>query len=70
MAFDYAKDYQQFIDEELASATAWIIPPVGKVRFTGGRDMEISTLTTSGLGNYDPYRTDGSAYPGGAVRSA
>lgn len=38
MAFDYAKAYQQFIDEELvaASATAWMIPEAGKVRFTGG----------------------------------
>lgn len=29
MAFDYAKAYQQFIDEELAaaSATAWMAPP-------------------------------------------
>lgn len=72
MAFDYAKAYQQFIDEELAasSATAWMVPPAGKVRFVGGRDVEISTLTTSGLGNYDATKTDGSAYPGGAVRSA
>ena len=47
MAFDYAKAYQQFIDEELAasSATAWMIPEAGKVRFTGGRDIEISTLS-------------------------
>ena len=37
MAFDYAKAYQQFIDEEFgaASATAWMIPEAGKVRFTG-----------------------------------
>lgn len=71
MAFEYAKAYQQFIDEELAaaSATAWMVPPAGKVRFTGGRDVEIATLTTSGLGNYDAARTDGSAYPGGTVRS-
>lgn len=72
MAFEYAKAYQQFIDEELAaaSATAWMVPPAGKVRFAGGRDVEISTLTTSGLGNYDASKTDGSAYPGGAVHSA
>lgn len=71
MAFDYAKAYQQFIDEELAasSATAWMIPPAGKVRFAGGRDVEISTLTTSGLGNYDASRADASAYPSGAVHS-
>lgn len=72
MAFDYAKAYQQFIDEELAasSATAWMIPPAGKVRFAGGRDVEISTLTTSGLGNYDAGKADGSAYPSGTVRNA
>lgn len=69
MAFDYAKAYQQFIDEEMAaaSATAWMIPQTGKVRFTGGRDVEISTLSTTGLGNYDASKSDGSAYPGGTV---
>ena len=69
MAFDYAKAYQQFVDEELvaASATAWMIPEAGKVRFTGGRDVEISTLSTSGLGNYDATKSDGSAYPSGTV---
>lgn len=71
MAFDYAKAYQQFIDEELAaaSATAWMIPPAGKVRFAGGRDVEISTLSTSGLGNYDATKADGSAYPSGTVQN-
>lgn len=69
MAFDYAKAYQQFIDEEMvaSSATAWMTPPAGKVRFTGGRDLEISTLTTSGLGNYQAGKADGSAYPQGTV---
>ena len=69
MAFDYAKAYQQFIDEELvaASVTAWMLPEAGKVRFSGGRDVEISTLSTSGLGNYDATKSDGSAYPSGTV---
>ena len=64
MAFDYAKAYQQFIDEEMTalSATAWMVPEAGKVRFTGGRDVEISTLSTSGLGSYDATKSDGSAY--------
>ena len=72
MAFDYAKAYQQFIDEELAaaSATAWMIPEVGKVRFTGGRDIEISTLSTTGLGDYDATKADGSAYPQGTVTNS
>ena len=32
MAFDYAKAYQQFIDEEMTalSATAWMVPEAGK----------------------------------------
>ena len=54
MAFDYAKAYQQFIDEEFAaaSATAWMIPEAGKVRFTGGRDIEISTLSLTCRGYF------------------
>lgn len=72
MAFDYAKAYQQFIDEEMTalSATAWMVPEAGKVRFTGGRDVEISTLSTSGLGSYDSTKADGSAYPSGTVTNA
>ena len=72
MAFDYAKAYQQFIDEEMnaLSATAWMVPEAGKVRFTGGRDVEISTLSTSGLGSYDATKSDGSAYPSGTVTNA
>lgn len=69
MAFDYAKAYQQFIDEEMCalSVTAWMIPEAGKVRFTGGRDVEIASLSTTGLGNYDAAKADGSAYPSGTV---
>lgn len=69
MALDYAKAYQQFIDEELtaASATAWMIPQAGKVRFAGGKNVEISTLSTTGLGTYQADKADGSAYPTGTV---
>ena len=72
MALEYAKAYQQFIDEELAgaSATAWMTPPAGKVRFGGGRTVEIASLSTSGLGSYDASKSDGSAYPSGSVHSA
>ncbi len=72
MAFDYAKAYQEFLDEALcaASATGWMLPEAGKVRFTGGRDVEISTLSTTGLGNYQPEKSDGSAYPTGTVTNA
>lgn len=69
MALDYAHAYQTFIDEELAaaSATEWMAAQSGQVRFSGGRDVEISTLTTTGLGNYDSAQTAGGAYPAGAV---
>ena len=72
MAFDYAKAYQQFIDEEMCalSVTAWMIPEAGKVRFAGGRDVEISSLSTTGLGSYDAAKADGSAYPSGSVTNA
>lgn len=72
MAFDYAKAYQQFIDEALcaSSVTAWMIPEPGKVRFAGGREVELSTLSTSGLGTYQPGKADGSAYPAGTVSNA
>ena len=71
MALDYAHAYQTFIDEELAaaSATEWMAAKGGQVRFNGGKEVEIATLTTTGLGNYDSTQTDGSAYPTGAVQS-
>jgi chitodextrinase len=72
MAIDYARAYQTFIDEELAaaSATEWMAAQSGQVRFNGGSEVEISTLSTTGLGTYDSTKTDGSAYPSGAVTSA
>lgn len=72
MALDYAKVYQQFIDEEMcaSSATQWMAPAPGQVKYEGGKEIEISELSTTGLGNYDATKTDGSAYPQGAVTSA
>ena len=71
MAIDYAHAYQTFIDQELAaaSATEWMAATGGQIRFSGGKEVEISTLTTTGLGNYDSAQTDGGAYPTGAVQS-
>ena len=71
MALDYAHAYQTFIDEELAaaSATEWMAAKGGQVRFAGGKEVEIATLTTTGLGDYDGTKTDGGAYPTGAVQS-
>ncbi len=69
MSINYASTYQSFIDEELAaaSATQWMSAHAGQVNFIGGSDIELSTLSTTGLGNYDGSKTDGSAYPPGAV---
>lgn len=69
MALNYAKAYQTFIDEELAaaSATQWMTAQAGQVKFIGGSDIELSTLSTTGLGDYDSTQTDGSAYPAGSV---
>ncbi len=71
MAIDYAKNYQHYIDEELAaaSATEWMAATSGQVRYGEGKDVEIATLSTTGLGDYDSSKTDGSAYPAGAVTS-
>jgi len=71
MAIDYAKTFQKYIDEELAahSATEWMASTSGLVRYGEGKDVEIVNLTTKGLGNYDSSKTDGSAYPAGAVTS-
>lgn len=71
MAKDYAKTYQGYIDEELASAsgTQWMMAGEGQVRFCGGKEVEVNNLSTTGLGDYDPTKTDGTAYPTGAVTS-
>lgn len=71
MAIDYVKNYQNYIDEELtsASATEWMAATSGQVRYGEGKEVEIATLNTTGLGDYDSSKTDGTAYPAGAVTS-
>ena len=66
-----AKNYQTFIEEELAaaSATEWMAAGEGQVRYGEGKEVEINTLNTTGLGDYDSTKTDGTAYPNGAVTS-
>ena len=72
METDYAKLYQKYIDEELeeCSGTQWMTANAGQVRFCGGKDVEVNTLQTTGLGTYDSTKSDGSAYPSGTVTSA
>lgn len=57
--------FQKACDQQLiAGATSgWMEANAGKVKYTGGRDIKIPTLETSGLGNYD--RNAG--YPKGKV---
>ena len=49
--------------------TEWMAAGEGQVRYGEGREVEINTLNTTGLGDYDSTKTDGSAYPAGAVTS-
>ncbi len=71
MAIQNETTYQNFIDQELAeaSATEWMAAGEGQVRYGEGKEVEIATLSTTGLGDYDNTKTDGSAYPSGAVTS-
>lgn len=66
MAYDYAKAYQTFIDEELCapSSTSWMEVNAERLRYEGGKDVQISELYMStGLGTYDSSKTDGTSYP-------
>lgn len=69
MAMDYQKTYQKYIDEELScsSGTQWMTADDSRIRWNGGGDVDVATLSTTGLGDYDKTRTDGGAYPAGAV---
>ncbi len=65
----YPEKIQGFIDEELEarSYTQWMVPNDEDVEYSGGKDIKIAQLTTSGLGNYDANAT-GSKYPKGSVK--
>jgi len=45
------------------STTGWMEANAGKVKYTGGREIKIPTISTDGLGNYDRN----SGYPKGKV---
>lgn len=66
---DYAKAYQNLIDEEFCatSVTKWMDVNSDKIQFEGGKDISICEVSTTGLGTYDATKTDGTAYPEGAV---
>ena len=66
MALDYAKAYQDFIDEEMkaGSMTEWMVGNTDKVEYSGGKDLPMCEITfNNGLGGYDAAKTDGSAFP-------
>ena len=66
---EYAETYQGFIDEELEarSYTQWMVPNEEDIDYTGGKEVKIAQLSTTGLGNYDAENA-AAKYPLGAVK--
>lgn len=65
---NYSEVYQGFIDEELEarSYTQFMVPNDDMIQYSGGKDVKISQLAVSGLGDYD--NTSTSSYPKGSVK--
>lgn len=59
MAIDYAKNYQNYIDEELAaaSATEWMAATSGQVRYGEGKEVEIYGADGVKQSEYSGYAT-------------
>jgi len=57
--------FQKACDQQMiaGSTTGWMEANAGKVKYTGGREIKIPTISTDGLGNYDRN----SGYPKGKV---
>lgn len=57
--------FQQACDQQMieGSTSGWMEENAGQVKYSGGRDVKIPTLSTDGLGDYD--RSEG--YPRGKV---
>ena len=57
--------FQKACDQQIieGSTSGWMEANAGNVKYTGGRDIKIPTISTSGLGNYDRN----SGYPTGKV---
>ena len=57
--------FQKACDQQIieGSTSGWMEANAGSVKYTGGRDIKIPTISTSGLGNYDRN----SGYPTGKV---
>lgn len=60
--------FQQACDQQMieGSTSGWMEANAGQVKYSGGRDVKIPTLSTDGLGDYD--RNEG--YPRGKVSLA
>mgnify|MGYP001054035819 FL=1 len=60
--------FQQACDQQLieGATSGWMEANAGQVKYSGGRDIKIPTLSTDGLGDYD--RNNG--YPRGKVSLA
>ena len=52
---EYAKIFSQTLDRQmLAEATSgWMEANAGQVKYSGGNEVKIPMISTSGLGDYD-----------------
>ena len=57
--------FQKACDQQIVegATSGWMEANAGRVKYTGGREIKVPTITTDGLGNYDRN----SGYPKGKV---
>ena len=51
----YAALFQQKLDEQVTalSTSGWMEANAGQVKYTGGKEIKVPSISTSGLGDYD-----------------
>lgn len=54
-ALEYSKIFQTELDQQMIdeSTTGWMEENAGQVKYTGGNEVKIPTITTQGMGDYD-----------------
>lgn len=64
-SLEYSKVFQQKLDQQVVrqATSGWMEANAGEVKYSGGNEVKIPTVGTSGLGDYD--RDDG--FPQGSV---
>lgn len=52
---EYSKIFQTELDQQMIdeSTTGWMEENAGQVKYTGGNEVKIPTITTQGMGDYD-----------------